>query len=214
MASKFVSHRGSAQASSTGQRNKRDNLYTHNQSARNDDTHRQATLWVADHMIAQGGGDIADLCKHNTATSKQHKRRMAEHQPTSRDQHQKHTENIAVDPCDGNNLWNMNTATLGHRRCNIRQTLKSQEQCIETWLANDWHNHGTNIAEADNFGKQALNHQWGNLGGWRRRTDTSNGKRNACSTQQIVFHSACSCGSDCHDDRRGLYILCKHTRNY
>ncbi|MFB1011734.1 MAG: hypothetical protein QMB92_09905, partial [Thiopseudomonas sp.] len=54
----------------------------------------------------------------------------------SQDQQQKHTENIAVDPCDGNNPWNMNNTTLGHRRHSICQTPKSQEQCIEAWLAN------------------------------------------------------------------------------
>ena len=42
----------------------------------------------------------------------------------------------------------------------------------------------------------------------------SNAQRNVYSTLQIDCASVCSVGSDCRDNRRGLDIQCKSTRNY
>ena len=130
------------------------------------------------------------------------------------DLQQRHTQNIVIDSDACDTCQNMSTAMQVHRCCKILQNPSSLRRCTEQWLAHDWRRKGTSIARGGRSGKQAANHQRENAAGSQRIKGIFNARRNVYSTLQIDCDSVCSVGSDCRDDRHGLDIQCKSTRNY
>ena len=126
----------------------------------------------------------------------------------------KHMQHTVVDFGAWDRCQNTRTATQVRRCRNNLQNPSSPMRCTEQWLAHGWCRKGTDIVRGGTSCKQAEGHQRESVAGPQRIRDTSNAKRNEHSILQIDCCSVFSSSIDWRDDRRGLDIQCKSTRNY